>query len=106
MLLDVLSELEEIKVCVAYEIEGCRTTQFPSHVDDLRAAKPVYETLPGWQSEISHLRSIDDLPTNARGYLERVSELVGRRLEIVSVGADREQTMFAPTPAEIASARI
>jgi adenylosuccinate synthase len=106
MLLDVLSELEEIKVCVAYEIDGRRTTQFPSHVDDLRAAMPIYEALPGWQTDISHLRSIDDLPANARGYLERISELVGRRVEIVSVGADREKTMFAPTPAEVASARV
>jgi adenylosuccinate synthase len=95
MLLDVLSELAEIKICVAYEINGRRTTQFPSHVDDLRQAKPVYETLPGWQSEISDLRSIDDLPAGARTYLDRLSELVGPPVEVVSVGADREQTMFA-----------
>jgi adenylosuccinate synthase len=95
MLLDVLSALAEIKVCVAYEINGRRTTQFPSHVDDLRQAKPVYETLPGWQTEISHLRSMEDLPSNARVYLRRLSELVGPPVEVVSVGADREQTMFA-----------
>jgi adenylosuccinate synthase len=95
MLLDVLSELAEIKVCVAYELNGRRTTQFPSHVDDLRHAKPVYETLPGWRQEITELRSIGDLPANARAYLKRISELVGRPVEVVSVGADREQTMFA-----------
>jgi adenylosuccinate synthase len=95
MLLDVLSALAEIKVCVAYDVNGRRTTQFPSHVDDLRLAKPVYETLPGWQTEISHLRSIDDLPDNARAYLKRLSQLVGPPVEVVSVGADREQTMFA-----------
>jgi adenylosuccinate synthase len=95
MLLDVLGALAEIKVCVAYEINGRRTTQFPSHVDDLRQAKPVYEALPGWQTEISHLRSIEDLPSNARAYLRRLSELVGSPVEVVSVGADREQTMFA-----------
>jgi adenylosuccinate synthase len=104
MLLDVLSELAEIKVCVAYEVNGRRTTQFPSHVDDLRQAKPVFETLPGWQSEITQLRSMDELPTNARAYLQRLSELVGRPVEVVSVGADREQTMFAPAAGGAAAA--
>ncbi|MEX2141340.1 MAG: adenylosuccinate synthase [Pirellulales bacterium] len=100
MLLDVLSALDEIKVCVAYEVNGRRTSQFPSHVDDLRQAKPIYETLPGWQTEISDLRSIEDLPINARAYLDRLSELVGPPVEVVSVGADREQTMFARALAE------
>jgi adenylosuccinate synthase len=95
MLLDVLSELEEIKICTAYEIGGKQVDVFPSHVDDLRRAKPVYETLPGWRSEISDVRSLADLPTNARLYLNRLSEVIGRKVEIVSVGPDREQTMFA-----------
>lgn len=105
MLLDVLSELPEIQVCTAYEIDGRRVTQFPSHVDDLRQAKPVYETLPGWQQEISHVREIDDLPENARAYLRRISELVGRPVEVVSVGPDREQTIFAPTLGQIVTSR-
>jgi len=95
MLLDVLSELAEIKICTAYEIDGKRVNVFPSHVDDLRRAKPVYETLPGWQTEISDVRSIADLPLNARRYLDRLSEVIGRDVEIVSVGPDRDQTMFA-----------
>ena len=53
MLLDVLSELPELKICTAYELDGRRITDFPSHVDDLRRVVPVYETLPGWQQEIS-----------------------------------------------------
>jgi len=106
MLLDVLSELREIKVCVAYEINGKRTMQFPSHVDSVRQAKPIYETLPGWQTEISHLREIDELPENARAYLRRLSELVGRPVEVVSVGADREQTMFAPTLADVVKVKV
>ncbi len=106
MLLDVLSELTEIQVCVAYEVNGRRTTQFPSHVDDVRVAKPIYETLPGWRQEISHLRDIDDLPSNARAYLRRIGELIERPIEVVSVGPDREQTMFAPTFAEVAAGRL
>jgi adenylosuccinate synthase len=95
MLLDVLSELDEIKICTAYEIGGGRTTVFPSHVDDLRLAQPVYETLPGWRREISHVRRLGDLPANARRYLDRLGEIIGRPVEIVSVGADREQTIMA-----------
>jgi adenylosuccinate synthase len=94
MLLDVLSELEEIKICTAYEIDGRRVSAFPSHVDDLRQAVPVYETHPGWRQEISALREYSQLPERAKQYLARLSELIGRPVEIVSVGPDRDQTMF------------
>jgi adenylosuccinate synthase len=95
MLLDVLSQLPELKICVAYELAGRRTTNFPAHVDDLREVVPVLETLPGWQQEISHVRRIGDLPRQAKAYLDRIASLIGRPVEIVSVGADREQTIFA-----------
>jgi adenylosuccinate synthase len=94
MLLDVLSQLPELRVCTGYEIEGRRVSVFPSHVEDLQKAVPVYETLPGWQQEISHVRRRGDLPANARAYLARLSELVGRPVEIVSVGPDRDQTVM------------
>ncbi len=94
MLLDVLSELPELKICTAYELEGRRTTDFPSHVDDLRRVTPVYETLPGWQKEISDVRRVGDLPANARKYLDRLRELLGRPVEVISVGPDRQQTIF------------
>jgi len=95
MLLDVLSELPELKVCVAYELDGSQTTDFPSHVDDLRRVVPVYESLPGWQQEISHVRRLGDLPQNARRYLDRLSQLLRAPIEVVSVGPDREQTIIA-----------
>jgi adenylosuccinate synthase len=104
MLLDVLSELPELKICTAYEIDGRRVSMFPSHVDDLRKARPVYETLPGWREEISGIRHMADLPVNARQYLQRLGEIVGRPVEIVSVGPDRDQTMFADTVAQPAAA--
>jgi adenylosuccinate synthase len=100
MLLDVLSEVSEIKICTAYEIDGQQVTAFPSHVDDLRRARAVYETLPGWGEEISDARSLDDLPSAARSYLDRLSELVGRPVDIVSVGPERRQTIFARERAE------
>ena len=62
MLLDVLGELPELKICVAYDLDGQRLARFPAHVDDLRRVQPVYETLPGWQEEISQVRTMADLP--------------------------------------------
>jgi len=93
MLLDVLSGLDELKICTAYEIDGKRTAVFPSHVDDIRKVKPIYETLPGWQEDVTGVRSLDELPTAARDYLDRISELVGVPVEMVSVGPERSQTI-------------
>ncbi|MCO6458473.1 MAG: adenylosuccinate synthase [Pirellulaceae bacterium] len=95
MMMDVLSQLPEVKVCVAYELRGQRIDRFPGHVDDLRQVRPVYETFPGWQQDVSGLRRLEQFPSGARRYLDRVSELVGCPIEIVSVGPDREQTIFA-----------
>ncbi len=94
MLLDVLSELPELRICTGYDLNGRRTADFPSHVDDVRRVAPVYETLPGWRQEISHVRSFEALPPAAKNYLGRISQLVGRPVELVSVGPDREQTIF------------
>ena len=94
MLLDVLCGLPDLKICTAYELDGQRITDFPSHVDDLRSVVPVYETLPGWQEKIDRVERIEDLPPNARKYLDRLSELVRRPIEVVSVGPDRRQTIF------------
>lgn len=95
MLLDVLSQLDELKVCEAYDIDGHRTTDFPSHVADLARARPVYRTLPGWKQDISGVRQRDDLPAATRRYIDTLAELIGAPVEIMSVGPDREQTIFA-----------
>ena len=94
MLLDVLSKLPELKICEAYEINGKRTETFPSQIDDLAAAKPIYRTLKGWQTDICGVRSMSDLPPEAMEYVKVVSDLVGVPVEIVSVGPDREQTIL------------
>jgi adenylosuccinate synthase len=93
MLLDVLSGLDELQICTAYKIDGKQTKQFPSQVDDLRRVEPVYETLPGWQEDITGVRELDDLPANARLYLDRIMELIGVPIELVSVGPERDQTI-------------
>ena len=95
MMMDVLSHLPEVQICTAYELDGQRTTRFPSHVDDLRRVQPIYETLPGWNVDVTGIRELSAMPANARRYLDRVAELVGKPVEVVSVGPDRAQTMFA-----------
>lgn len=94
MLLDVLSKLDELKICEAYEIDGVRTTNFPSQIDDLAKAKPIYRTLPGWNSDITKVRKKSDLPKEALAYVDAVREILGVPVEIVSVGPDREQTIM------------
>jgi len=93
MLLDVLSGLDEIQICTAYEIDGRRTNVFPSHVEDLRRVKPIYESVPGWSEEIDQVQSYSDLPAAAHAYLDRIAELVGCPVDVVSVGPGREQTI-------------
>ncbi|MFM1996502.1 MAG: hypothetical protein RLZZ111_889 [Planctomycetota bacterium] len=94
MLLDVPGGLDELKICTAYEIDGKRTTQFPSHVDDLKKAVPVYEILPGWREELATVRSEAAVPAAAKAYVARIGALLGRPVSILSVGPDREQTIF------------
>jgi adenylosuccinate synthase len=94
MMLDVLSTFAEVKICTAYELDGRRITNFPYHADDLRRVKPVFETLPGWEEDVTKARKHSDLPANARKYVERISTLVGKPVEVISVGPDREQTIF------------
>ena len=92
--LDVLDELPEIKVCVAYELEGDRLDEVPLDLANLAHVKPVYRTLPGWTSETTGLTSFEALPANARRYLEFVAEDLGVDIFLVSTGARREETIL------------
>ena len=94
MLLDVLSGFDQIKLCVAYELDGKRIEYFPSNVDDLARVTPIYETMPGWAEDITGVKNYTDLPENAKKYLDRLSEVVGKPISIVSVGPSRDQTIF------------
>jgi adenylosuccinate synthase len=93
MLLDVLSDLEEICICEAYEINGERVTDFPSHIEDLQQARPIYRKLPGWRQDITGVRRWEDLPANAQAYVDTIQSLMERPVAYVSVGPDREQTI-------------
>lgn len=94
MMLDVLSHFEEIQVCVAYDLDGERTDRLPSEADQLRRCKPVYETLPGWMHDVTGVRRLEEFPANARRYIDRISELISVPVGVLSVGPDREQTIF------------
>jgi adenylosuccinate synthase len=94
MLLDVLSGLPELKVAVAYEdAQGRRREAFPAHVAELEGCRPVFETLPGWDADITEARRWADLPDAARRYVRFLSEQVGVPASIVSVGPDRQATL-------------
>ncbi len=90
--IDVLTGLDTVKICTAYELDGEKITEYPANLNQLRRCKPIFEELPGWTEDITGCRSLDELPENARNYLERISELCGVHISIFSVGPDREQT--------------
>jgi adenylosuccinate synthase len=93
MLLDVLSVVQEISVCTHYTLDGQRVDHFASDAFLLERCRPVYETLPGWQTDLSKARRLTDLPSAARRYLDRLEALLGLPVKIVSIGPDREQTI-------------
>ena len=88
--LDVLSYLKEIPVCVAYELDGRRIDAFPASIDQLEAAKPVYEYLPGFACDIGACRTAEDLPPAALDYIRFIEKAVGCPIKYVSVGAERD----------------
>lgn len=90
--IDVLTGLKEVKICTAYELDGKEITEYPANLKDLQRCKPIFETLPGWTEDVTGCRSLDELPDNARRYLERISELCDVQISIFSVGPDRNQT--------------
>jgi adenylosuccinate synthase len=96
--LDVLDELDEIKVCVAYEIDGKRTEDFPNSAKEFAACRPVYKTFPGWKQSTADCRSLEDLPAEALNYLKFLAELMEVSIAIVSVGPSRDQTIVVEDP--------
>jgi adenylosuccinate synthase len=94
MHLDTLGGLDELKICVGYEVAGKQLRHFPSQIEDLQTAQPIFESLEGWREDISQMRSIDDLPAAARRYVEKLEAVVGVPVTIVSVGPERRQTLF------------
>jgi adenylosuccinate synthase len=96
--LDVLDEFDEIQVCIAYEINGKRTTDFPDSSRDFAKCVPIYKTLPGWKQNTADCRSLEDLPTAALDYLKFLADLMEVPISIVSLGPSRDQTIIVEDP--------
>jgi adenylosuccinate synthase len=96
--LDVLDGLEYLKICTGYEYRGELLEHFPASLKVLAECKPVFETLPGWPEDISGIKKLADLPVNVRKYLDRIAELTQTPIDIISVGADRDQTIVLKNP--------
>lgn len=92
--LDVLQNLPQLKICVAYELDGKRLEHLPQNEGDLERVKPIYETLPGFEDSIDQCKNYADLPVEVKNYIKRIEELSGIPVEYVSVGPDREQTII------------
>jgi adenylosuccinate synthase len=91
--IDVLSGLDEIKVCIGYELNGKSLKSYPTDAKKLEMVKPVYKTLKGWKKDISEINDYNDLPQETKDYLKFISEFCGFRIRFVSVGPKRKQTM-------------
>ncbi len=96
--LDVLDELDEIQVCTAYELNGNEIDYFPTNADDLKKCKPIFKKLPGWQCSTADCRKLSDLPDGAMNYLRFLAELMEVPIAIVSLGANRDQTIVIEDP--------
>ena len=92
--LDTLSGLKELKVCVAYKTDKKLTEHFPADIDELAHCQPVYETLPGFTEDISGVRKFEDLPVNAKKYVEFIEKQIGCRISMIGVGPDRNQCIY------------
>ena len=91
--LDVLTGWERIPVCVAYDVDGARVEELPASQSDFHHAKPIYEYLPGWKESISGARSINDLPKNAKAYVEYLEKISGAPISAIGVGPGRDETI-------------
>jgi adenylosuccinate synthase len=91
--LDVLTGLDEVPVCVAYEVDGKRRDELPMNQADLARAVPVYETFPGWTEDISKARAFDDLPRNARDYVDALEKMIRAPISAIGVGPGRDETI-------------
>ncbi|MBM4294887.1 MAG: adenylosuccinate synthase [Deltaproteobacteria bacterium] len=96
--LDVLTGVNPVKLCVAYELDGVRRDTVPATLKDMERCRPIFEEFPGWTQDLRGVRRYGDLPAPTRAYLERVEQLAGVPIQIISVGPDREETIVVSNP--------
>ncbi len=88
--LDVLTGLKEIPLCVAYDVDGERRDDMPTDQSEFAAAKPIYESMPGWDEDISQIHDFNDLPKTCQDYVKRLEELSGCRISVIGTGPQRD----------------
>jgi adenylosuccinate synthase len=94
MKLDILDQIDEVLICVGYKKGGKTVQGFPASIEDLEQVAPVYERHPGWKSSTRHVQTYHDLPSHAKGYLRRIEELLNIPISLISVGPEREKTIW------------
>ena len=99
--LDVLDELDEIKMCIEYKLNGKKIDYLPAAVEDQLKIKPVYKTFPGWKTSTNGIKIIYNLPENAKNYIYAVEDFIGAKLSSISTSPEREDTILVENPFEI-----
>ena len=99
--LDVLDELEEIKMCIQYELDGKKIDHLPSASEDQLKVKPIYKVFEGWKSSTKGIKSIDDLPENAKKYIYAIEDFIGAKISSISTSPEREDTILLENPFDI-----
>ena len=99
--LDVLDELDEIKMCVQYEIAGKKIDYFPASLEDQLEIKPIYKIFPGWKSSTTGIKNIDSLPDNAKKYIFAVENFIGAKISTISTSPEREDTILVENPFDL-----
>ena len=99
--LDVLDELDEIKMCVEYELDGKKIDYLPAAVEDQLKIKPVYKIFPGWKISTNGIKDMDALPENAKKYIYAVEEFIGAKVSSVSTSPERDDTILVENPFEV-----
>ena len=99
--LDVLDELEEIKMCIEYELEGKKMDYLPAAVEDQLKIKPIYKTFPGWKSSTQGIKNIEALPENAKNYIYALENFIGTKVSSISTSPEREDTILLENPFEV-----
>ena len=99
--LDVLDELEEIKMCIEYKLDGKKIDYLPVAVEDQLKIEPIYKTFPGWKQSTNGIKNIDELPENAKNYIYAVEDFIGTKICSISTSPEREDTILIENPFEI-----
>ena len=99
--LDVLDELDEIKMCIAYELDGKKIDYLPAAVDDQLKVKPIYKTFKGWMSSTNGIKKFEDLPHNAKIYIQELEKFIQTKITSISTSPERNDTILIENPFEI-----